>query len=44
MNPMQKYPHLIELLASTLKIFVFMFLFPINYLISSGFSTVKLSK
>ena len=45
MNPMQKYPQVIELLACTLKILAFMFLFPTNYLISPGtFSTPKLSK
>ena len=33
MNPMQKYPHIIELFASTPKMLAFMFLFPINYLI-----------
>ena len=36
MNPMQKYPHNIELLACTLKIFALMFLFLANSLISSG--------
>ena len=36
MNAMQKYPHIIELLACILKIFDFMFLFPTNSLISSG--------
>ena len=45
MNPMQKYPHIIELLSCTLKIFSLMFLFPIKFLISSGTcSTPKLSK
>ena len=31
MNPMQKYPHIIELFAWTRKMLAFMFLFPINY-------------
>ena len=45
MNPMQKYPHIIELFACTRKMLAFMFLFPINSLISSGTcSTPKLSK
>ena len=45
MNPMQKYPHVIESLACTVKIFAFMFLFPTNFLTSSGTcSTLKLSK
>ena len=30
MNPMQNYPHIIELLAFALKIFALMLLFPIN--------------
>ena len=33
---MQKYPHIIELFACTLKIFDFMFLFPTSSLISLG--------
>ena len=45
MSSMQKYQNIIELLAFTLKIFVFMFSFPTNSLIYSGtFSTPKLSK
>ena len=32
MNPMQNYPHIIQLLSRTLKIFAFMFLFPMNSL------------
>ena len=45
MNPMQKYPHIIELFACTQKMLAFMFLFPTNYLISSGTcSTPKLLK
>ena len=44
-NPMQKYPHITELFACTQKMLAFMFLFPINSLISSGTcSTPKLSK
>ena len=39
MNPMQKYPHIIELFACTPKILAFMFLFPINYLIFWGTSS-----
>ena len=35
-NPIQKYPHIIESYACILKIFVFMFLLPINVLISFG--------
>ena len=34
MNSMQKYPHIIESFACTQKILAFMFLFPINSLIS----------
>ena len=42
MNLIQKYPHII---ACTRKILVFMFLFPINFLIYSGrCSTPKLLK
>ena len=45
MNPMQKYLHITELFACTWKMLGIMFLFPINYLISSGTcSTQKLSK
>ena len=33
---MQKYPHITESFACTRKIFAFMDLFPINYLISLG--------
>ena len=45
MNPIQKYPHIIELFACILKMFAFMFLLPINFLVSSGIcSTPKLSK
>ena len=44
-NPIQKYLHIIESYACILKIFVFMFLLPINVLISFGIcSTPKLSK
>ena len=35
-NPIQKYLHIIESYACILKIFVFMFLLPINVLISFG--------
>ena len=35
-NPMQKYPHIIESNACILKIFVFMFLLLINVFISFG--------
>ena len=34
MNPMQKYPYLIELFARILNMFVFMFLCPTNFSIS----------
>ena len=53
MNPMQKYPHIIELSSCTRNLLVFIFLFPgsslgnspINYLISLGiYSTPKLLK
>ena len=45
MNPVQKYPHIIELFYWTLKILVFMFLCSINFSISLGAcSTPKLSK
>ena len=44
-NPIQKYPNTIESYACILKIFAFMFLLPINVLISFGiFSTPKESK
>ena len=44
-NPMQKYPHIIEMFSCTGKILAFMFLFPINSLISSGaYSALKLLK
>ena len=45
MNPMQKYPHNIELFDCTQKMLAFTLLFLINSLISSGTcSTAKLSK
>ena len=45
MNPVQRYPHIIELSACILNMFVLMFLYPINLLISLGiWSTSKLSK
>ena len=45
MNPIQKYPHIIELLACTRKILAIMFLFSTNFLISLGTcSTPKQSK
>ena len=41
----QKYPHIIDSFACILKIFVFMFLFPIRFMISFGMClTPKLSK
>ena len=44
-NPIQKYPHIIESYACILKIFVVIFLMPINFLISCGIcSTLKPSK
>ena len=44
-NPMQTYPHIIESYACILKMFVLMFLFLTNALISFGIcSTPKLSK
>ena len=44
-NPKQKYPQISESYACTLKMFVLMFLFLINALISFGIcSTPKLSK
>ena len=36
MNPMQKYPQITKLFACTRKMLDVMFLFPVNYLISSG--------
>ena len=45
MNPMQKYPHILELLACTRKMLAIMFLFLTNSLIYSGTSlTPKLTK
>ena len=45
MNPIRKYPNIIELPACILNMFVFVFLCPINLLISLGTcSTPKLSK
>ena len=45
MNFMEKYPYIIELFDCILNMFIFMFLFPMNSLISSGMcSTTKLSK
>ena len=45
MNPMQKYSNITELFACTPKMFPFMFLFPINSLISLGTCSIpKLSK
>ena len=42
---MQKYPHITESYACILKMFVLMFLFSTNSLISVGiYSTPKLSK
>ena len=44
-NPIQKYPHIIEPYACILKIFIFMFLLPIHALIFFGiYSTPKLSQ
>ena len=44
-NSIEKHPHIIESYACILKIFHFMFLLPINALISFGTcSTPKLSK
>ena len=44
-DPMQKYPHIIESCACILKIIVFIFLLLINVLIPLGIcSTPKLSK
>ena len=45
MNPMQKYPHIIELFDCSLNILAFMLLFPIRLSISSGTSsTLELLK
>ena len=45
MNPMQKYPHIIELFGCPRKMLALMLVFPIKSLISSGTcSTPKLSK
>ena len=45
MNPMQRQPHITELIACPRKMLASMSLCPINYLISSGTcSTPKLSK
>ena len=45
MNPMEKYPHITESFHCSRKMLAFMFLFPINYLITSETcSTPKLSK
>ena len=44
-NPMQKYPHITESCACTLKMFLLLFLLLINVLISYGICfTPKLSK
>ena len=44
-NPIQKYPHITESYACILKIFVIIFLLPINFMISFGIcSTPKESK
>ena len=44
-NPIQKYPHIIESYACTLQIFVVIFFFPMNFVTSFGIcSTPKLSK
>ena len=44
-NPIQKYPHIIELSACILNMFAFVFLCPINVLGSLGTcSTPKLLK
>ena len=45
MNPMQKYPDIIELFDCILNMIVFMFLYPIKFSISlRTCSTPKLSK
>ena len=44
-NPMQKYPHITESYACTLKIFILIILFLMNVLVSLGIcSTSKESK
>ena len=44
-NPIQRYPHIIESFSCTRKMFAFMFLIPMNSLIPLGTcSTRKLSK
>ena len=44
-NPIQKYPHITESFSCSLKMLAFIFLFPINSLISLGtYSTPNLSK
>ena len=44
-NPIKKYPRIIELFACTQKMLAFIFLLPMNSLISSGTcSAPKLSK
>ena len=44
-NPIQKYPHITELCACNLKIFAYLFLLPIHFLISFEIrSAPKLSK
>ena len=45
MNPIKKYPHIIELSACILNMFVLMFLWPMNVLTSLDmYSTPKESK
>ena len=45
MNPVQKYPHIIELFASILNKFIFMFLCPVSFSVSlRTCSTPKLLK
>ena len=39
-NLIQKYPHIIESYACILKIFAFMFLLPINVIISFGICSI----
>ena len=41
---MKKYPHIIELLACILNMFVFMFSYSKNFLISLGISIFELYK
>ena len=44
-NPVQNYQHIVESYACTLQIFIIMFLFPANFLVSFGVCpTLKLSK